>query len=446
MSQDVGVVRSALDVIGELDRAHVRLQFAARRLYVGSHGLAELTFAETENSLAKTVLARGGLTEEALSDLVGEKKQVIRKSGTLQFYSSPERFGNIGGLDLLKTWLRHRALAFTDRARTFGLPEPSGLLLVGVPGCSNSLCAKAVAHEWQMPLLRFDLGKVFDRYVGQAEENMRRALAVAESVAPTILWTDEMEKGPAGAAGDSDSAVTARVLGIRLAWMQEKQSPVFVVATANDIADLSPDLLRTFDDVFFVDLPTLGERAEVFRIHLAKRGCDPDSFDLVALAREAERFSGSEIEQVVVDAVYAAFDAEEQLEDEHILVAIRATRPLAVQRAKQIDELRHWAADRCRTAPECDRAPEVVLPSIGQAPEMPRSQFGRAGALRAERRADSGTTNVKVEASVLMDHAVVHARVSSKEQAEEGFSIPARLKLLREYAADKGWGVVPRSS
>ena len=236
-----------------------------------------------------------------------------------------------------------------------------------------------------MPLLRFDLGKVFARYVGQAEENMRRALSVAESVAPAILWMDEIEKGLAGAGGDSDSGVSARVFGTLLTWMQEKTTPVFVVATANDIAGLPPELLRRFDDVFFVDLPTLAERAEVFHIHLGKRERDPAEFDLVALAQTAANFSGAEIEQVVVDAMYSAFDAEEQLEDEHIVAAIRATRPLAVQRAKQIEELRQWAADRCRMASEPgDRTPQVTIPSTGQQPTMPHSRFGRAGMSRAD--------------------------------------------------------------
>lgn len=341
--------------------------------------LAGLTLSEAENALVKTILARGDLSEQSVSDIVAEKEQVIRKSGVLEFYSSPERFGNIGGLDLLKTWLRQRALAFTDQARAFGLPEPTGLLLVGVPGCGKSLCAKSIAQEWQMPLLRFDLGKVFARYVGQAEENMRRALSVAESVAPAVLWIDEIEKGLAGASGDSDSGVTARVFGTLLTWMQEKMTPVFVVATANDVAGLPPELLRRFDDLFFVDLPNLRERAEIFRIHLAKRARDPDAFDLVGLAKATERFSGAEIEQVVVDALYAAFDAGEPLTDQHILAAINLTRPLAVQRSEQIDGLRRWARDRCRMASEpSDLVPALTIPSAGRAPESHGSRFDRA--------------------------------------------------------------------
>jgi hypothetical protein len=341
--------------------------------------MSGLTLGEAENALVRTILGRGELSTQTVADIVGEKEQVIRKSGVLEFYSSPELFGNIGGLNLLKTWLRQRALAFTDQARDFGLPEPTGLLLVGVPGCGKSLCAKAVAQEWQMPLLRFDLGKVFARYVGQAEENMRRALSVAEGVAPAVLWMDEIEKGLAGAGGDGDRGVATRVFGTLLTWMQEKTSPVFVVATANDVTGLAPELLRRFDDLFFVDLPHARERAEVFRIHLLKRERDPDSFDLGALAEAAGSFSGAEIEQVVIDALYRAFDAGELLEDEHVLSAIRATRPLAVQRKQQIDDLRAWAADRCRfaSAPESE-ASAVSIPSSGEVPRVQGSRFDRA--------------------------------------------------------------------
>jgi SpoVK/Ycf46/Vps4 family AAA+-type ATPase len=203
--------------------------------------MAGFTIIEAENALVKAIYSQGNLGEEALSDIVREKEQVIRKSGSLEFFSSPERFGTIGGLDLLKSWLQQRALAFTESARAFGLPEPRGLLLLGVPGCGKSLCAKAIAVEWQMPLLRFDIGSIFARYVGQAEENMRRALRVAEGVAPAILWIDEIEKGLAGAGGDLDSGVTSRVFGTLLTWMQEKTAPVFLVATANDIAGLPPE-------------------------------------------------------------------------------------------------------------------------------------------------------------------------------------------------------------
>ena len=207
---------------------------------------------------------------------------------------------------------------------------------------------------------------------------MRRALSVAESVAPAVLWMDEIEKGLAGTGGDGDGGVATRVFGTLLTWMQEKKSPVFVVATANDVAGLPPELLRRFDDLFFVDLPNARERAEIFRIHLSKRERDPDAFDLALLADTAESFSGAEAEQVVTDALYLAFDAEEPLSDEHIIAAIQATRPLAVQRKKQIDELRQWAADRCRFASAPDsEIPAVSIPSQGAPPRAEGSRFGR---------------------------------------------------------------------
>jgi SpoVK/Ycf46/Vps4 family AAA+-type ATPase len=245
-------------------------------------------------------------------------------------------------------------VAFTEEARAFGLPAPKGVLLLGVQGCGKSLCAKAVASLWQLPLLRFDMGRMFGSYVGSSEENIRRAIAVAESVAPAILWVDEVDKAFAGSqsSGLSDAGTSARVFGTFVTWLSEKTAPVFVVATANDISHLPPELLRKgrLDEIFFVDLPGLQERESIFAIHLAKRGRNPADFHLAALAEAAETFSGAEIEQAVISGLYDAFSEQSEITTKHLLCAVHETVPLAATMDEQIDRLRRWAAGRARNA------------------------------------------------------------------------------------------------
>lgn len=317
--------------------------------------LTGLTRAEAENALAQVIVTRNRLNPEDVDLLLTEKEQIIRKSGMLEFYSTPEKFGSIGGLDRLKTWLRQRGTAFSEAARAFGLPHPRGLLLVGVPGCGKSLSAKAVAAEWQMPLLKFDLGKVFGSLVGQSEENLRRALKMAEAVAPCLLWIDEIEKGLAGSRGSSGDAGTAtRVFGTLLTWMEENDKPVFTIATANDIAGLPPELLRKgrFDEIFFIDLPNPRERADILAIHLTKHHRDFRQFELPILVAATEGFSGAEIEQAVVSALYRAFAEGEQtrLENRHLTAAIEESVPLARQLGPRLALLRQEAGTKWRRA------------------------------------------------------------------------------------------------
>jgi SpoVK/Ycf46/Vps4 family AAA+-type ATPase len=254
----------------------------------------------------------------------------------------------------MKDWLQKRAVTFTDEARQFGLPAPKGILLLGVQGCGKSLCAKAVSSLWQQPLLRFDMGRMFGSLVGSSEENVRRAISVAESVAPAILWVDEIDKAFAGsqASGVTDGGTTARVFGTFLTWLSEKTAPVFVVATANDISQLPPELLRKgrLDEIFFVDLPSETERAEVFRIHLTKRGRDPQQFDVAALVESSDQFSGAEVEEAIISALYDAFYSGHELATEHVLSALRETVPLAKTMDEQIARLRSWAEGRARNA------------------------------------------------------------------------------------------------
>jgi len=313
-----------------------------------------LTLGEAENVFAKIIVKGERLSGDDVNEVFAEKQQIIRKSGLLEYYATTEGFAHIGGLVVLKGWLSKRALAFSDEARSFGLPAPKGILMLGVQGCGKSLCAKAVSTQWQLPLLRFDMGRMFGSLVGSSEENVRRAIAVAESVAPAILWVDEIDKAFAGAQGSgaTDGGTTARVFGTFLTWLSEKSAPVFVVATANDISQLPPELLRKgrLDEIFFVDLPSRAERMEVFRIHLIKRGRDASHFDLEALADASSDFSGAEIEEAINSALYDAFYAKSDLSMDHLLTALTQTVPLAKTMDEQINRLRTWAEGRARNA------------------------------------------------------------------------------------------------
>jgi len=313
-----------------------------------------LTLGEAENVFAKIIVKEGRLTGDDINEVFAEKQQIIRKSGLLEYYASNESFADVGGLAVLKGWLNKRAAAFTDEARAFGLPAPKGILMLGVQGCGKSLCAKAVSTQWQLPLLRFDMGRMFGSLVGSSEENVRRAIAVAESVAPAILWVDEIDKAFAGSQGSGvvDGGTTARVFGTFLTWLSEKTVPVFVAATANDISQLPPELLRKgrLDEIFFVDLPGKEERIEIFRIHLNKRRRDASRFDLPALADASQDFSGAEIEEAINSALYDAFYAKEEVTTGHVLTALAQTVPLAKTMDEQIDHLRRWAEGRARNA------------------------------------------------------------------------------------------------
>ncbi|MEX1018174.1 MAG: AAA family ATPase [Litorilinea sp.] len=316
-----------------------------------------LTSREASNAIAKAiVLAQGRLDGDAIAAVTAEKQQIIRKSGLLEFYTSDERLANVGGLGILKEWLRKRVRAFSDEARAFGLPEPKGILLVGVQGCGKSLVAKSVANSWRLPLLRLDVGRLFSSLVGSSEENLRTAIRVAESIAPVVLWVDEIEKGFSGVGSSnvSDAGTAARVFGSFITWLQEKQAPVFVIATANIVDQLPPELVRKgrFDEIFFVDLPDAAERAEIWKIHLIKRNRDPEQFDLRTLAMASDGLSGAEIEQAVIAGLYEAFDINRPLEMADLLDVLQDTVPLSQMMLEEISMLRAWASQRARAASE----------------------------------------------------------------------------------------------
>jgi hypothetical protein len=325
-----------------------------------------LTLGEAENVFAKIIVQEQRLSGDYVNEVFAEKQQIIRKSGLLEYYAADEDFASVGGLSVLKDWLNKRSVAFTDEARAFGLPAPKGILLIGVQGCGKSLCAKAVSRLWQLPLLRFDMGRMFGSLVGSSEENVRRAIAVAESVAPAVLWVDEIDKAFVGSqsSGATDGGTTARVFGTFLTWLSEKDAPVFVVATANDVSQLPPELLRKgrLDEIFYVDLPSEEERGEIFRIHLSKRGRDAKNFDLKALVEASTDLSGAEIEEAIISALYDAFYAKQELATEHVLATLSQTVPLAKTMSEKISAQRNWASGRARNA----SVPHLLKPESEQ--------------------------------------------------------------------------------
>jgi AAA+ superfamily predicted ATPase len=336
------------------DKPQVRVNLDSEGRERLLHAAQGLTLKEAENVFAKTLVLEGKIDSEDVGIVFSEKQQIIKKSGLLEYYASQEQFANVAGLENLKQWLGKRGMAFSDRAAEFGLPAPKGVLLLGVQGCGKSLCAKAAASLWKLPLLRFDIGRMFGSLVGSSEENMRRAVQTAESVAPAILWVDEIDKAFAGATGSagSDAGTASRVFGTFLTWLSEKTSPVFVIATANDISSLPPELLRKgrLDEIFFVDLPTEIERHEVFRIHLGKRKRDPAQFELDELARLSDGFSGAEIEEAIISGMFDAFSKGSDLTNQIVKISLSETVPLSKTMSEELNRLRTWAQGRARPA------------------------------------------------------------------------------------------------
>lgn len=337
-----------------------------------------LTLAEAESTFARAIVQNGGLDISAVDVILKEIKQIVRKSRLIEYFEAKEEFGQIGGMENLKDWLKKRGKSFSEDARKFGLPQPKGLLLLGVQGCGKSLTCKAISALWKLPLLRLDMGSIFGGIVGQSEENMRRAIKTAEAVAPCILWLDEIEKGLSGTGSSnvSDAGTTARVFSTFLTWLQEKTKPVFVAATANNISLLPPELLRKgrLDEIFFVDLPNEKERLEIFSIHLQRRKRDPKAFAVAELAKAAAGYSGAEIEQVVVEALSEAFTAGREVTPADLVNALRALVPLSKTMREDIDNLRQWASTRARPASPPASAPAAAPNGggFGRAVELPR--------------------------------------------------------------------------
>jgi hypothetical protein len=322
------------------------------------HAALGLTTVEAENAFALSLVESSHIDPVLVAR---EKARTLKRGGLVEVVEAGTGLADIGGLDQLKDWLTGRAGAFSAAAKFYGLPAPKGLLIVGIPGTGKSLTAKATAGAFGLPLLRLDMGRVFGGIVGQSEANLRSVIQTAEAIAPCVLWIDEIEKGFSGSksSGSSDGGTSSRVFGSFLSWMQEKDKPVFVVATANDVSQLPPEFLRKgrFDELFFVDLPDAGERAAIWAIVIARLGRKPTDYDTVALARACEQFTGAEIEAVFIDALHEAFGAGREPESRDILAAMTRTVPLAQLMDGQIAALRHWAKGRAREAGNTNASP-----------------------------------------------------------------------------------------
>ena len=311
------------------------------------HHLRGLTETDARRIARQLVFRDGALNQDDLPELAKLKCELLNKGGHLHYEYDTARFADVAGARRLKRWVEQRRAVFAEGNAPPGLDPPKGVLLLGVQGCGKSMLAKAIAGGLQVPLVRLDFGTLYDKYHGETEKNLRAALESTEQLAPCVLWIDEIEKG-LSSDGDSDGGVSRRVLGFLLTWMAERKSRVFLVATANQIDDLPAELLRKgrFDGIFFVDLPDAETRAELFRLHLAKRTLEPAGFDLPALAQASDGFSGAEIEQVIVSALYAAHGVGMPVSDFTLRQEIRATRPLSVVMREQVDALRQWSASR----------------------------------------------------------------------------------------------------
>lgn len=347
-----------------------------------------LTLAEAENAFARAMVEDGKLSIADVEVILEEKEQIIKKTGILEFVNSNLNMADVGGLENLKRWLRKRNKSWLESAQKYGLPSPKGVLITGVPGCGKSLISKAISEMWQLPLLRLDIGKIFSGIVGSSEENMRNVIHTAEAISPCILWIDEIEKGFSGINSSGDSGTSSRIFGHFLTWMQEKEKPVFVIATANNISSLPPEMLRKgrFDEVFFVDLPTHRERVEIFKVHLKKRLKDPmvmGDFEVTKenldfLAELTEGFVGAEIEQAVINGLFEAFYEERSVILTDFEKVCKQFVPLSITQAEQIKKIRDWANVRAVAAtPREDRAEYIDNTDKESSNDVNTSRGGR---------------------------------------------------------------------
>jgi len=327
--------------------------------------LLGLTEEEAERAVSQALVARYALSPEAVTDVLEAKKELLRHSGMLQFVDVSETMASIGGLENLKRWLAQRRGAWDEAARAFGLEPPRGMVVLGVQGCGKSMCARAVAGEWKLPLVKFDSSAVFDKYIGETEKRIQKVFQVAESLSPCVLWIDELEKVFAGSGPDSasvDAGVSSRILAAFLSWMQDRKAPVFVAATCNNVTALPPELIRKgrFDELFFVDLPNQAERKAILAIQLARRKHNPAEFDLEQIARAADGYSGAEIDAALQAAMYRSFADKQSLTTQSLLQALAVTVPLSTTRAEEIEALREWARSRAVPASLADAKAQAI--------------------------------------------------------------------------------------
>jgi ATP-dependent 26S proteasome regulatory subunit len=315
-----------------------------------TQNLVGLPQEEAMRALRMSILARRRMDAGLLDAVLDAKRDALRSDGLLETVRRDASFADVAGLRHLRDWIAKRKSALTPEGRRFGLEPPKGILITGVQGCGKSLAARSVAGEWGYEMARLDAGALYDKFIGESEKKLQKALELAQKLAPMVLWIDEIEKafGSAGSSGDADAGLSQRLLATLLTWMQDRESGVFLAATSNNISALPPEMLRKgrFDEIFFVDLPSVEVRSALFSLHLKKRARDPASFDLLALATASEGFSGAEIEQAIVAGLYTAFSQKQQLNTEILLGEIRGTQPLSVTRAEDIQAIRDWAKTR----------------------------------------------------------------------------------------------------
>lgn len=314
--------------------------------------LAGLTLHQTRRVIAQAILEDGQLSPLDIERVIRWKGEIIERGGILEFFPAAENAYELGGFARLKKWLEHARIGFSPEAKAVNLAPPKGVLFVGVQGCGKSLAAKFIARQWQLPLLKLDAGRLYEKYVGESEKNFRRATAMAEAMAPVVLWIDEIEKAFAsGTSADADGGLSQRLFASFLTWLQEKKEGVFVVGAANDVARMPPELLRKgrFDEIFFVDLPSREERMQIVDIHLRMRKQDPSSFDVSAIADATEGFSGAEIEQALISSLYSTLSRAADkpvLTTDAVVEAVQSTVPLSVSRREDIERLREMARGR----------------------------------------------------------------------------------------------------
>jgi len=340
----------------------LKLQLDASGVDAMAVNLRGLTEETAERAISQTVVGRLALSPDCITDVLEAKKALLKRSEMVEFVDATDNMASVGGLDHLKRWLQQRRGAWDDGALKFGLEPPKGVIILGVQGCGKSLCARAIAGEWKLPLVKFDTAAVYDKFIGETEKRIQKVFRVAEGLAPCVLWIDELEKVFAGSGPDSasaDAGVSSRLLASFLSWMQERKPAVFVAATCNNVTVLPPELIRKgrFDELFFVDLPSTAECKQIFSIQLTKRKRNPADYDLDKVAEAAKGFSGAEIESAVQTALYAAFSRKQELSTEDLLTALSSTVPLSITRAEEITELRAWAKDRAvwASVPEAKR-------------------------------------------------------------------------------------------
>lgn len=342
-------------VLAEVNREqHVPVSLSVAEMGQIARNLGGLSGEEALRTLRMCLLTRGRADVGLLDDVLDAKRQVLRSDGLIETVRRDASFGDVAGLKRLREWIAKRKSALTPEGQRFGLVPPKGILITGVQGCGKSLAARAVAGEWGFELARLDAGALYDKFVGESEKKLHKALELAQKLAPMVLWIDEIEKAfaSAGSSGDADAGLSQRLLATLLTWMQDRESGVFLAATSNNITVLPPEMMRKgrFDEIFFVDLPSTEVRAALFELHLKKRGRDVTTFDLAKLAAGSEGFSGAEIEQLIVAGLYTAFAQKQQLTTDVLLAEIRATQPLSVTRSEEVESIRQWAKTRAAPA------------------------------------------------------------------------------------------------